>query len=309
MIISSKITPRVLIALILLLITSVSLIQASETATFELKSGEQYKDVKFEVNDFYKTVLLEYQGSKINVSFSDIKIITDQSGRDVTSRVLQGYYRPQKEEWVSRESNEYKAAMAKSWVGLFSIGGNLSIPAGDYYDGIKSGVGYEGDFRLALSHQVALQFIVSRSGMRISEKMHLISYDPNIQILNEDLGFHATRYEAAVNFHQPFSRIQDSRSMWYGLSGIGIITHTTTTKATVRQINTGQIGNINDSQSNSKFAFMFGFGAIKMFSKRMGLDCGFTLDLVAVSSGNNAHKSEVFYGYIFDLKLRAVTMF
>jgi hypothetical protein len=309
MTVPSKLAFRIPLLLILFLLSNVSIGQATDTATFKLKSGEEYKEVKFEVNDFYKTVSIEYEGKKINLSFNDIDLVTDNKGQDVTSKVLPGYYRPQKEEWLSRESKEYKAATANPWIGLFSIGGNFSVPAGDFYDGVKSGIGFEGDFRLALNHQIAVQFIVSRSGMQLSDNIHLVSYDPYLSILNENISFHATRYEAAVNFHQPFSRVSNDKSMWYGLSGLGVITHTTTTEATVRNINTGQIGNINDSQSNSKFAFMFGFGAIKMLSKHLGLDFGFTLDWVAVSSDNNNYHSGVSYGYIFDLKLRAVAMF
>ncbi|HBZ01028.1 MAG TPA: hypothetical protein DEO84_06880 [candidate division Zixibacteria bacterium] len=282
---------------------------AKDTATFKMKTGEEYKNTTFEVNDFYKTVLLKVDGQKINVSFSDIESITDQNGQDVSAKVLGGNYHPQKEQWLSKESTEIQKARAKAWKAIITFGGNYSMPAGDYYDGIDAGIGFGGDLRIAINNQFAIQLIISRSGMKLGNDIHLISYDPNVTILNEDLAIHTTRFEVAFNVFQPFSRINDPRSMFYGMVGLGAARHTTITKATAHNDVTGQTINIDDSHTNSKFAMLFGIGATKMVSKTVGFDFGASMDMIGVGTGSQEYGKNVAYSYIFDLKTSAIVVF
>jgi hypothetical protein len=300
---------RPVYCLIFLLLLFANQAYAAEKGTVKLKNGQEYKDVEYEINDFYKTVLLKFDDQKINVNFSDIESITVQDTRDVTSQVLSGQYHPQNEEWQPKEPGEVKKAQAKTWEALITVGANYSAPTGQYYDGIDGGIGFGGDFRFAFNNRFAVQFIVSRSGMRLGDEYHLYSYNTSLTILDEDLSFHATRFEAAINVFEPLSRRDNPRNMWYVLAGLGSIQHTAITKGTVRNDITGEIIKIDERQSNSKFVIVIGLGAIKMISKNIGFDLGGTMDIVSIPTGSDEPGQGMSHSYIFDLKLSAVAVF
>jgi hypothetical protein len=297
------------IPVIFLVLVIAPLAAAYDFGSIKLKSGEEYKDVEFTVNDVYKTIQVDYEDQKLNVSFSDIEMITDRDGRDITGRIIGGYYKPTQENWLSERSKRVIASRAKPWNSILSFGGNFSFPAGSYYEGIKSGPGFDGDIRIAINNQFALQFILSRSGMRVGDDIHVISFNPDISVLDDNVGIHATRYEVALNVYQPFSRVRDPISMWYGLFGLGAVTHTFTVEATFRNNVTGEIIPLDESHTESKFTFVFGFGAVKMASERFGFDFSATGDLVSIPTGSSDPGEGVTYAYIFDLKISAVVVF
>jgi hypothetical protein len=281
---------------------------ANEIGTIKLKSGEEYNGVEFTINRIYKTLQFNYNDQKINVSFSDIELITDPGGQDITSQILESHYRPKKEEWLSKDSKKVVASRGKSWNSILGIGGELSAPAGSYYDGLSAGFGFEGDIRIAINHQFALQFFLSRSSLRVGDDIHLLT-DPGITVLDENIGFHVTRYEVALNVYEPFSKRTDPISMWYGFFGLGAVGHKTTLKATLRNDDTGQTAEISDENSESKFAIVFGFGAVKMVSKQFGFDFSGAANLVAIPAESNDPGQSVVYAYILNLKLSAVAVF
>jgi hypothetical protein len=293
----------------LLLALAVAIASAADTGTIKLKTGEEYKDVSFTVNDNYKTIQFESGDKKLNASFSDIESITDQNGQDVTARVMGKYYKPVKETWVSSESKEIKQARAKPWNILLNLGGNYSIPAGNYYKGIDAGFGFDGDLRVAVNNKFAIQLMVSKSGMKLSNDIQLISIDPRLTILNEDLSINVTRYEVALNFFQPFSRIKNPRNLWYGYSGLGMAAHVTSTKATFRNNTTGEVFSIDVKDTQNKFALVFGFGAVAMVSKGFGFDFSGSLDMVAVPTESNEPGQNLGWAYIFDIKIGAMYVF
>jgi opacity protein-like surface antigen len=288
--------------LILLILVYASLACAADIATIKLKSGEVYKDVSYEVNDFYKTILFIYEGQRINIEFGQIESITVTNSQDISSQVLNSAN--SKIELVPIENQ----IAPNPWRVLFSFGGNFSAPASDYYEGLEAGLGFDVDLRIKAGPHLALQFIVSRSGMKPKQKAHFVSNDPNWTILNEDIGFRIMRYEMAFNFFSQVHQGNAIQSVIYGLGGLGIVQHKITAKATAVNSGTGEIALIDDSDSETRFTILLGAGVTAMFTKHYGLDLSGTVDL-ANKPATGFTVLGLNFAPIVDLKLSAVVMF
>jgi len=281
---------------------------AKQSGSIILKTGESYDNVMFSVDNIYKIITIELDEWEKKVSFKDIAKITDQTGIDITSEILGDLYKPpQQETWLSENSNLVRLSRTKLWNGIVRLSGNYSFPIGDYYDGIVSSFGFEGDLRLALNHQLDLRFIVSRAGMKVDDDFYIYSLDPNISILSQKWSFHVMRYLAAIELYKYLDKSKKDLSLFYMYTGLGAAVHTTRGELTLRNNTTNQTASADETTSESKFAMTFGIGVVKTLSKNIGLD-------LSVAIGSNDYQSDLYdsgvvYAYIFDLKLGVVYFF
>jgi hypothetical protein len=299
----------VLITLCLLFIGLTPPARAEDIATIHLKSGTEYRDVPIKVDDIYKTIEIVWEGKKLNISYSDIESISDKDGKDITERVLGRAKKSSNETWLSKDSEQVRVKRAKPWNAIISAGGNYSIPSGDYYDGIDAGIGFDCDIRVAVSNRIAVQCLVSRSGAKVSDDLYIVSHDPNISIMDQDISIDITRYEVAVNVFEPISRVKEYPNYFYAFSGLGLATHTMTTKATLRNISTDETLRIEDKNTKNKFAMVFGLGFLSKLSKHAGIDFSGTMDMIPVDAYTSSGEKTADYAYLFDFKLSAIYMF
>jgi hypothetical protein len=154
-----------------------------------------------------------------------------------------------------------------------------------------------------------VQCLVSRSGAKVSDDLYIVSHDPNISITDQDISINITRYEVAINVFEPISRVKEYPNYFYAFSGLGLATHTMTTKATLRNISTDETLRIEDKNTKNKFAMVFGMGFLSKLSKHAGIDFSGTIDMIPVDAYTSRGEKTVAYAYLFDFKLSAVYMF
>jgi hypothetical protein len=280
---------------------------AAHPATVKLKTGEVYEDVTPDVFDFYKTILFEYEGQRISVNFTDIESITDAAGRDITSKVLGEADDAPRGQFLSEGPKSNAAVDNLPWKAMLSFGANYSIPTGDYYEGLTSGIGFDGDVRIAVTDKIAIQIIVSRSGMKSDKNYQPFKDNP---FLMDAIRVRTTRYEMAANFFQPFSADNPTHGMWYNFVGLGVANHTVAYNYTITGDDMGEIYSIKDSYSEDKLVIVLGVGATAMLSNRYGVDLSVTADLVPFITGKYSPEGKgANFSYIFDFKLGMATMF
>ncbi len=302
-----------LILIGIILLCSSVLASIVENCTVVTKSGERYEDVTATVNHQYKTVAIQLEDSKKNISFTQIETILDAQGNNITPELLDGHYSPKKEEWRSERDEFVKASKKKLWNLGLRLGINYSFPVGTYYEGMNSGIGFEGDFLIAVNHYIAIRGIVSKSGMKWDDNYGLISLDPGVTIIDQDWTMNAMRYVLAGQYYNRPKKNSGGKTIWYAYSGLGVISHKLTGDLSVRDNSDNSIENISESDTQTKFVTTFGGGAIFLTSNNFGIDLSACMDVVYIGSDPN-QDSYGLYGnvqtaLILDIKLALIMLF
>ncbi|PWB73506.1 hypothetical protein C3F09_05230 [candidate division GN15 bacterium] len=258
------------IVLILVLLAA-----TTSAAVIETRSGERFENVTYTVDSYYKVVKFELAGAKKNLSFNDIKAIYDDQGKDVTVSVLGPYSPPAQEKWQSEQAEVYREGRRKLWNLGFRAASNFTVPAGDYYEGINSGIGFEGDIILPLAREFSLRASVSRAGLKNAGTM-----------INPAIGFHSMRYLLSAQYNVPSQKDNPYAGIFYMYSGLGAIAHTFS------------YGGV--STSETKFLTELGGGGVLFFTRGVGIDYSVSMGMVMV--GSNGYGTTQ-YGFLFDFKL------
>jgi hypothetical protein len=131
--------------------------------------------------------------------------------------------------------------------------------------------------------------------------------DPDVSILSQDIGFSGIRYLAGIEYYSHLDKNNKSdkdMSMWFAYAGLGAFTNKMTLDMRLRTNSTGQTWDFDDSYSETKFIFSFGFGIDKSITPEIGLELAAGFDMEAVGSGENELGHEVpVYAYILDLRV------
>jgi hypothetical protein len=290
--------------------------RAGDKVTGILKSGERLERVEYRVVPAFYVVEFVKDGVKRNVSFSDIEAIVDDEGRDITADVMGERYRPRGataagesaegpgsapadpdtlkpvgdggvrtvtgnnspgEPWVSEHSPAWKASRQAPWRVAFSLESALGVPFGDYYDGTKSGAGIEGTLHIALTRDVALRANVALLGLEFSDEMHLVSLDPNVEIVSQEYDINAVRYTGGVEYHQPLRSMEPGGSFWFVHASLGVIRHDIQGKLVIRNTY-GQTAEVEASDTPTKFTMTSGAGIFLPVSQKLGFQLGGDVD-------------------------------
>jgi opacity protein-like surface antigen len=286
---------------------------ADKASRIELADGTAYENVTFSVDKLYQVVTIEVGDWKQKVDFADVARIVDQNGADVTAKVLGEKHTPvekkQEAEWLSKQDPEYKAQQKRPFDFAIRGGGHYSFPLGDYYEGIKSGVGYGFDAVVTVARNVAIRGSVSRAGL----KDDLKEMFPGLNVLQDDINLSVWRYAVCGQYYQWPDWKTGGKMLYYGFAGLGAITHKMCGTALLQEPSSGDIGEIRGTEdTESKFMLTYGGGLITMISDRVGVEFGITADVVFV--GNSDDLDVVYYGKadyanIFDLKVGLVGLF
>ena len=280
---------------------------AAKASRIELKGGEVYENVTFTVDEHYQVITIKMGDWKRTVNFSDIAQIVDEDGQDVTAYHLGDYYKPPEKkregEWLSKEDPRYKTLQKRPFDFGVRGGTNYSFPIGDYYNGVKSGIGYGFDVIFPVTKNVAIRGTISKSGM----KNDLKSMFPGMTILKDDLSLNAWRYAVSGQYYKWPGWKTGAKLLYYGFVGIGVITHKFSGSATIQDpISDETVILYGTGDSEDKFMITYGGGLITMISKRVGMELGATFDLVFVR-GTAYYEST--NAAVFDLKVGLVGLF
>ncbi len=222
-----------------------------------------------------------------------------------------GEIRKPKTTWQSRESRPFKEATRKYWNVGFRIGGNFSLPSGDWYEGVNSGIGYEGDFSVALTHQAVLRFRVSKSGINVDDN-YFFAFIPPDFIISQASKITAIRYILFLEYSHRLNSPPYGAYFYAGI-GLGAIQHNLEANGVLTDGYDPYP--LKETDTQTKFVTAVDAGFIKMLSPKIGIDGGITLDMIAVGSHDAStywgdyYNYSVTYAYLFDLKFGVVFLF
>ncbi len=283
---------------------------AAANGTIILKSGQEYRNVTFKIDHYYKVVTIFITDAMIDVSFNEIDSIIDNEGMDVTNDLLKRLHKEKKrsrETWRSKTDPVIKKARTKLWNTGIRFASNFSLPADDYYEGIGEGIGFEGDIIVAVTNNVALRFSVSKSGMQFEDPKSSFSPHPDT-LVTAEYGINAVRYYFSAEYYHRPDRKTPGRSIYYFYSGLGAINHKLSFDATMYVKSTRELFIASDRASETKFATTCGAGMIQLLSKNIGIDLGVAFDMIWVRSHYNDYSYIGVSGYIFDMKLGVIAL-
>lgn len=252
--------------------------KAEQTGTIITRSGEEYRNVSFEVNYNYRVVTVQIEGKQRSIGFDRIRAIYDSGGNDITEATLK----------KTDRGMRYKKPKTKPWNIGINPTANFSLPIGSYYgdfyynrqviEGVSPGIGFGGNLFVALTPTIDLRATVTKAGMHEPDSWGTLS-------------FSVWRYFLSVQYHKKMKEIVPGQSIYYAYSGLGVVDHKFKNTVT------------NQSSSNTKFAVRGGAGAIIPLTKYFGIDLGVDLDLVFVGSYiDEAGFKHLQNALIFDVK-------
>ncbi|MGB3094097.1 MAG: hypothetical protein WBC42_12875 [Candidatus Zixiibacteriota bacterium] len=288
---------------------------ADQASRIELADGTAYENVTFTVDKLYQVVTIQVGDWKHKVDFGDIARIVDEGGEDITAKVLGDQYKPverkREGEWLSKEDPKYKVHQKRPFDFVIRAGGNYSFPMGDYYEDIKSGIGYGFDAVVTVTKNVAIRGSISRAGLREDLK----EIFPGAIVVDDDLSFNVWRYAICGQYYQWPDWKTGGRILYYGSAGLGVISHKMTGSATVLAPapDTGDVWLLyGTGETENKFMLTYGAGLVTMISEKLGIEFGITFDMIIVGSSDGrlvTGYDESIYANIFDLKLGLVGLF
>jgi len=277
---------------------------ADDTVTITTTDGTVLENVGYRVDRTYKIFTAITETGDKNISFSDISSIVDADGNDITTKLLGEVYQPRAETWPTEESGVVRFSEKKLWILGFGAGLNYSLPSGNYYEGLKEGVGFGGVVKIPVTSKLAVRFDVSKAGIKADENyLTFYSYDPDIVIVGQDLGFTAMRYVVEMETFYRQDRVTPGKSIWYLHTGLGAIYHKATLKLDYTQAGQPGIMTISEETGETKFIQTLGGGLMQLVTEQVGLDLGVNMDLVYAGSNGNG---DLQYALIFDLRVGLV---
>ncbi len=268
--------------------------------TVTLKSGKVYERVTYVVDYDNKALLIESGGWIQRILPERIESVVDMSGTDVTAHILseiQVGVRPDSlksdstHQYVNDPVDSITRVVASqsrkssmSWNGFvrqrkpfdvaFSARGNFAVPFGDYYEGLTSGLGFEGDIKISLNEELSLLFMISRSGIRFpsDSRSGIYGYYPNI-VDKEDWNMRATRYYFGLQETKRTNGHDDFPNLWYLWFTIGAVSHSGSGAVYYHNAQTNQQYVITSpTVSDTRFAQASGAGYIARLGKDVGID-------------------------------------
>ncbi|MBI5267583.1 MAG: hypothetical protein HY851_10165, partial [candidate division Zixibacteria bacterium] len=253
------------------------------SGTVTLKNGKEYKGVAYSVDTTDDVLIIEQGGWIQKILPERIERVIDSDGRDVTTEILAALrYQPSIES-PTPATPEVKPApqvtastplsdnsrqryrrhrIGKPFDVAFGVRGNYTVPFGDYYEGFTSGLGFEGDLRIQVSDEMALMFLVSRSGMKVGEMPPLYPIWPYV-LDRIDLSMSAMRYYVGLMQTGRTGSRRDTPDLWYVYFAIGAVAHRAKATIYAHDFNTLQpYIFVAEPTTDTRFGNLFGAGYI-----------------------------------------------
>lgn len=300
----------IILGALLLLVCGTAL--ASETGTITTSDGTVYSDVEYTVDPWGRVISFTYNDATINLAFSKIRTIHDESGTDVTETVLRRTSSEIKasgggETWQTYDEVQETRTDTLLWSIALSGCGRFDIPVGDYYENIVASFGFGFNMRIALTRRMSLTLNFDKLGLMTSE---------DLDFKLEDLGYlytiehsmDAYRYVIGLEYFPFGSSSNERENFWYSNFGMGAISHTLKATLTSHELATGDetTDELDDEETN--FTAYGGFGYVAFVNNSWALDFGCEFNFVAVERDNDDYS---YYpeDFIIDFKVSLVKFF
>jgi len=279
---------------------------AQPVSRVELTDGTIFENVTIEVDNTYKVITIYSGEERRTVSFTDVNLVLDLAGNDVTKDVLGKYYRapeagPAQTPFLDEAA---QPCLPRQWplYGGFSAYGNFSMPVGKGYEGITPSFGFGLDGFVAVGKQYALRASISKAGTGVDVGEMV----PGAEVLSSDLSLSVWRYFLCLQYHDWPDWRGEGKMLYYACAGLGVVTHKFSGTAIYVTPIGGDLSVLHgDERTDSKLSYTFGLGMIAELTSRLGLNVATNLDLVFVG----AHPSGSTFGGnvqingIFDLRV------
>lgn len=314
--------PKQLAIVFVMLLLAGSVFGGSGTVT--LKDGKEYRGVSYTIDTTNDVLVIEQGGWTQKILPEKIERVIDSEGRDVTAEILAALRFQPSSEAPKPVPPEVKPAPQvtastplsdNSWrrnrrhrVGkpfdvAFGVRGNYTVPFGDYYEGITSGLGFEGDLRIHVSEELALMFLVSRSGMKLGETLPLYPIWPFV-LDRADFSMSAMRYYIGLMQSGRAGNRRDNPDLFYVYFAIGAVAHRA--KGTMYGHDAYTLQPyilIAEPTTDTRFGNLFGAGYIIRASKTVGIDLSSSLEGVWTKAYySDGTETVAMKGYSFDFK-------
>jgi opacity protein-like surface antigen len=178
------------------------------------------------------------------------------------------------------------------WTFWVTASPTVSIPFGDWFEGIESGVGFSALASVGVAQQIGIDFGIQYQPLGVDDQLlrdieaTLIGLGANVTL--DEVDFSLLKFFGAVRF---LGKAPNSPFWGYGAVGMGGYQHRTGVNATVDGIP------ISDDVTETKFAFTVYGGGIYKFSNAFGIDVGAQFDSVTGTVEGIGGTSN---GYLFE---------
>jgi hypothetical protein len=213
--------------------------------------------------------------------------------------------------WRSKSDRVYREAAQKFWNVGIRAAGNFSIPTGDWYEGVRAGVGFEGDILIAITHYIALRATVSRSGLHVNDYFYFVPVPEGFSLLSQKSELAVTRYFISAEYYYRINREQNGPWVVGAWTGLGAAQHSMHWEGLMEDAYGDVYQGVSD-KSETKFATTMGADAFLLVSKNVALNAGAGIDIVSVGQTGRDYGwyyNNTVYAYIFDLKFGVVVLF
>lgn len=297
------------------------------------RDGRRLDNVTFSFDKLYKVLTVSDHEKMTRIGLEDLAQLLDDDGKDITRDVTgrpavlpveraESLSSPDnvdvtpsmadtsksadsaevevrqetKTVWHSMSDPVVRAEVRKQWSAGLRFSPNFSIPIGTWYDGFGVGIGFEGDLQVALTRQLALRMLVSKSGVGINEDLYLDGY----VFRQEDMKASVWRFYGALEWYKMTPKRLGDLNRWYGYIGLGVAVHSISLR-----------GLSGDDQS--KFAMTIGGGYVHMLSRSFGLDFSASGDILFIgtyeSDKYSSQYGDVQTANLLDFRVGIVMMF
>jgi hypothetical protein len=302
-----------------------------------LHDGTSYDSVVFVVEAAYKTLTMSRGDWERTVSFGDIAAIYGSDGADITEAQLGMVYAkpktttpsvqpaarpdslkadPQAGGQVGGTAPPELAPGEKNrlypWSFALRTGANFSIPATDFYDGFKSGIGFDGDLMIPAEPHVAVRLSGSLSGIKDDPEQIAGFMSSSLEIIEDNVSFRTWRFLVSVEYYEWPRWRTDGKWMYFIYSGLGAAHHTVSGEYIVRNRDTGEELVLAPTGPDvTKFMVALGFGGMVKLAPHIALDGTFEIDGIVAGSNPwaSGYYNSMSYAYIFDFKAGVVWLF
>ncbi len=298
--VSSCLITGILIAAAICLSVARAHAEVWKNVTVISATGWKYVDVTVEnVAGDSAIVIVSDDGARERASFSNIRVIRDQRGKDITALVLS--YSAESSEGAAaydsasigqalapasaasaiapqapdesrisrrpRESRREEVFYGKRFKVMFAGGAGYSVPLGEWFEGMTSGFAGEAVVRLAVADNFYLGFSYKRQWLGIEKSYEeLCFYDDyyNVQCIPVEWDIHLDEFYLAFGWMSPVSSYRTPFA--YAEVGMGLVKHAITLSASVED------ETASAETDETKFGMLLDAGVIFPFSDRIGLN-------------------------------------
>jgi hypothetical protein len=257
-----------------------------------------------------------------DIKLSDVLSVYDLKGNDITSHILSmhGETKPVQRAYsdtirVISDSGDYAIYQLAplptekrlAWDAAIRFGPYFSVPAGNYYSGLKIGFGYEGSAHFAINKGAILKLSIASRKIKGSDNYSWISGDPDYAVIRQHTSLKTIRFIGSIQFYERIKESQNDLDLWYGAVGIGTIKHLTTAYLDIRYIPTGDMSKATAKHAESEFLVSVEAGRMISVGESGGLDILFEYNIVLLDNRGTTKNGGLCH--IFDLKVGMIIPF